>query len=182
MIYNDPIQIDEQLGVFPKHSAKADNTIKDRLKYIGGIVAIDDLVQSRQYNKKVGSVYLTMRPKGLEILLREGFKKYPFAIESENIISWSIESILDITILEKDSILGQFYSNNNIKGNIQKNISHLIGESDAPHDINHDDILSVCFNNEYDESQVLILGLERAHIGDVQHYMNYNFNEKLKEA
>lgn len=181
MINNNPEHIDEALGIYPSQSAKFDNTIKDRLKYIGGVEDMDQLIMSRQYNKRVGSVYLTMRPKGLEILLREGFKKYPYGIDHSHLLFWSIESVLDITILQEDSILGSTYMNGQILGRAYKSIGGLIGKTNAEHEISEDDILTIGFTNEFGDEQVLILGLKRQHHGDVNHYMSYNFKELYRE-
>ncbi len=181
MIFNNSKEIDDQLGEVPLRSALADNILKEKLQYLGGIEDVDHLIKFKKYNLKRGSVNLAMRPKGLELIFRDGFQKYCYGLKKEDLIDWNLESVLDIVILEDESAVGQGFYENKIYGAIQTPLRKLFRDSEEEHGIEASDILSVEFTNNNGDEQLILFSVARDHIKDVSFYMEFNFPKTKEE-
>lgn len=182
MIHLDNELIDKELGKYGIYSAQADNTLINELKYIGGLEAIDQLIRGKHYAPKAGHVNLMMRPKGVELMLRQGFTKHSFGLMHQDINYWAIEKLADIIILKQDAILGKVSNNKLIRGGIGQDVADFLSDKDDSPFIEADVVITISFTNDLGSEQVFLLSCTRSGFEKVREYFQDNFVNKEKDA
>ena len=177
----DKNQLDKKLGKFGMWSGKAGNAIIVEMQYLGGIPAIDQLIENKKIDPKVSNVSLEMRPKGLEICLMHGFSKTRVGLYSEQIKFWTIEQLQEVIAKKSKSIIGRALLGGVLLGPVGAIVGGMTGIGDKSIKVSDvDNIVSISCVNENKEV-MLLFSCTNKKVKKVFEYLKKNYADKYKK-
>lgn len=101
-------EISQKLGKFSFLSGKGENEILDKVKYLGGISIIDEMIQGVKVKPELLlDISFRMRPYGLELYFIQEFLTFRIGLEGDKINYWGLENQKIIKEKKSKSIVGR---------------------------------------------------------------------------
>ena len=174
-------EIENYLGKYGLFSGKAGNACIDKVKYIGGISQIDNMLAEKKITAATPFINLTMRPKGLEITFMLAFENFRIGLLYNQMNFWSIKRQADMKIKKNRSIIGRALIGSLLFGPVGTILGGMSGIKDKEVNINDVDNLLLYSITLNDTEHILIFSCKDKHLQSVYSFFKENFNNLFKD-
>ena len=163
-----------------KESTWTPKRLVNKLDYISGITAFDELLNGKLFTEVVALINLRFRPKGLQIEIMKGISYYSVGILESNILSVNLEGQNQLFEQKNKSVIGRAIVGGLILGPVGAIVGGMTGIGQKQVATNMpENILSISYlENEIEK--ILLFSCKNKNRKEVEFFFLKNYKSKFQ--